>query len=118
MWVVMAFSFKNAPPTNQRVVNKVFMNYLDDFMKPFLDDFTIFSVLATHFAKLRHYFEKCWEYGISLNSKKCTFMVFSRMILGFIVSKEGKLPDPKKVKVIVKMPIPQNPIVIYKFLTC
>jgi len=25
-------------------------------------------------------------------------MVFSRMILGFIVSKEGKLPNPKKNK--------------------
>jgi hypothetical protein len=26
--------------------------------------------------------------------------------LGFIDSKEGKTPNPKKIKVIVKMPIP------------
>jgi hypothetical protein len=43
-------------------------------------------------------FKKCPEYGISLNLDKCAFMVFSGMILGFIVSKEGKLLDPKKAK--------------------
>jgi hypothetical protein len=36
-------------------------------------------------------------------------MVFSRLILGFIVSKEGKIPNPKKVRTIVNMPIPTNP---------
>jgi hypothetical protein len=35
-------------------------------------------------------------------------MVFSRLILGFIVSKEGKIP-PKKIQAIVNMPIPTNP---------
>jgi hypothetical protein len=37
-------------------------------------------------------------------------MVFSRLILGFIVSKEGKIPNPKKVHAIMNMPIPTNPI--------
>jgi hypothetical protein len=35
-------------------------------------------------------------------------MVFSRLILGFIVSKEGKIRNPKKVQAIVNMPIPTN----------
>jgi hypothetical protein len=30
---------------------------------------------------------------------------FSRLIFGFIISKEGKIPDPKKVQAIVNMPI-------------
>jgi hypothetical protein len=30
-------------------------------------------------------------------------MVFSRLILGFIVSKEGKIPNRKKVEAIVNM---------------
>jgi hypothetical protein len=34
-------------------------------------------------------------------------MVFSR-ILGFIVSKEGKLLDPKKIQAIINMPPPKN----------
>jgi hypothetical protein len=36
-------------------------------------------------------------------------MVFSRMILGFNVSKEGKLQDPKKIQAILNMPPPKNP---------
>jgi hypothetical protein len=35
-------------------------------------------------------------------------MVFLGMILGFIVCKDGKLLDPKKIQVIVWMPIPTN----------
>jgi hypothetical protein len=38
VWVVMPFGFKNAPPTHQRTMSKAFKDYLDDFMKLFLDD--------------------------------------------------------------------------------
>jgi hypothetical protein len=88
-------------------VSRAFKEYLDNFMKLYLDDFTIFNDLATHFTKLQQCFEKCREYDINL--EKCIFMVFSRMIFEFIISKEGKLLDPKKVEVIVNMPISQNP---------
>jgi hypothetical protein len=36
-------------------------------------------------------------------------MVFSRMNLGFITSKEGKPLDPNKIQAIVNMPPPKNP---------
>jgi len=36
-------------------------------------------------------------------------MVFLGLILRFIISKEGKIPDLKKVHAIVNMPIPTNP---------
>jgi hypothetical protein len=36
-------------------------------------------------------------------------MVFSRMILGFIVSKEGNLLDPKEIQTIINIPPPKNP---------
>jgi hypothetical protein len=42
-----------------------------------------------------------------LNPKKCAFMVFSRMILGFIVPKERKLLNLKKIQSIVNMPPPR-----------
>jgi len=47
--------------------------------------------------------------GINQNPNKCAVMVFSDMILGFIISKEGKLRDPKKIQAIVNMPPPKNP---------
>ncbi len=36
-------------------------------------------------------------------------MVFSRLILKFIVSKDGKLPNPKEVQAIVNMLVLTNP---------
>jgi hypothetical protein len=76
----MPFGVKNGPPTYQRVVTKAFREYIDVFMKIFLDDFTIFNDLSTHLEKLNKWFLKCKEYGISLNPKKCAFMICSQTI--------------------------------------
>jgi hypothetical protein len=78
-------------------------------MKIFLDDFIVYSDMESHLMKLRFCFQKCTKYIIRFNPKKCAFMVFSRLILKFIVSKEGKIPNSKKVQVIMNMPIPTNP---------
>jgi hypothetical protein len=53
--------------------------------------------MESHLQKLKLCLQKCREYGISLNLEKCAFMVFSGMILGFIISWERKLPDLKKI---------------------
>jgi len=78
-------------------------------MNIFLDDFTIFSDLSTHLEKLKKCFLKCKMYGINLNPKKCAFMVCFGTILGFIVSKEGKTLNLKKIEVLVKMQVPKTP---------
>jgi hypothetical protein len=78
-------------------------------MKIFLDDFIIFSDLSTHLEKFRNCFLKCRKFGISLNPNKCTFMVFSGTILGFIVSKKGEIMDLKKVEALVNMLVPITP---------
>jgi hypothetical protein len=71
-------------------------------MKIFLDDFTMYSDMESHL-------QKCKKYGISLNPNKCAFIVVLGMILGFIVSKEGKILDPKQIQKIVNMPIYESP---------
>ncbi len=103
MWVVMPFGVQNGPPIYQRVVTTMFCEYIDVFMKIFLHDFTIFSNLSIHLKKLKKCFLKCKEFGISLNLDNCTFMVFLGTILGFIISKEGKIMDPKKVEALVNI---------------
>jgi hypothetical protein len=105
----MPFGVKNGPPTYQRTITKAFCEYIDVFMKKKLDDFIFFSDLSTHLEKLKKCFLKCREYGISFNLEKCAFMVCSRTILGFIVSKKGKTLDLKKIKALIKMPVPKTP---------
>ena len=108
VWVVMPFGLKNAPPTYQRIVNQIFKDYLNDFMKLYLDDFNVYSDIETHLPKLRLVFEHCQMYGVSLNLDKCIFYVPSSVILGYIVCQAGKFPDPKKIEALVNMPPPKN----------
>jgi hypothetical protein len=110
----MPFGVKNGPPTYQRVITKAFREYIDVFVNIFLDDFTIFNDLSTHLEKI-NFFYKCREYGISLNPKKCAFMVYFGIILRFIVSKEGKTPNLEKIEALVKMPILKTPQEIQVF---
>jgi hypothetical protein len=78
-------------------------------MKIFLDHFTIHNDMKNHLMKLRLYFFKCKKYRIIFNLENFIFIVFSGLILGFIVSKEGKIPFPKKVQVMVNIPVLTNP---------
>jgi hypothetical protein len=48
IWKLMSFGVKNGPPTYQKVVTKTFREYLDSFMKIFLDDFTVYSDMESH----------------------------------------------------------------------
>jgi hypothetical protein len=49
----MPFGINNGPPTYQKVVTKTFIKYLDNFMKIFLDDSTLYSDMESHMQKLR-----------------------------------------------------------------
>jgi hypothetical protein len=51
--------------------------------------------MSNHFLKLSKCFLDYREYGISLNLKKCAFMVCFRTIIGSIISKKGKTHDPQ-----------------------
>ena len=49
---------------------------------------------------------QCAEFGISLNSEKCTFGVPYGKLLGHIVSAKGIATDPDKVRRIADLPRP------------
>ncbi len=48
IWKVMPFGVKNKPPTYQKAITKTFRKYLDNFMKIFLDDFTVYNDMGSH----------------------------------------------------------------------
>jgi hypothetical protein len=105
----MPFGLRNVPPTYQWTMNMVFCESFKVFMKLFLDDFSIFNDLKMHFAKLWLCFDKCHEFRINLNIKKCIFLVYSRVILGYMVSKTRKILYLKKILMIMNMPTPKMP---------
>ncbi len=89
-------------------MSRAFRDYLDKFMKIFPIDFIVYNDTDTHLQKHKMCFHKCRKIEINLNPNKCAFMVFSRMIPGFIVSKERELLDPKKIQKIVQMHVLTN----------
>ena len=84
-------------------------------MKLFLDDFSVYSDIATHLPKLRLVFERYKQYSVSLNPDKCIFYVPSGFILGYIVYQAGKFPDPKKIEALFNMPPSKNVKAIQTF---
>jgi len=111
----MLFGVKNKPHTYQKTMIKFFYMYMNVFMKIVLDNFTVFGDITTHIETLEKCFLKCREFNINLNIDKCAFMVFSRTILGFIVSKERKTLNHNKIEAIVNMLVPTTPQEIQMF---
>ena len=61
-----------------------------------------------HLSQLWSIFEKCRTYRLSLNPKKCAFMVRQGKILEHIVLKNGILTNEEKVSAIAQMAKPIN----------
>ena len=72
-YTIMPFGLKNAPAIFSRVVVVVFKEYIHKFLEVYFDDWTIFGLIDKHIGDLRLMLEKCRQYQISLNLKKCIF---------------------------------------------
>ena len=105
---VMPFGLNGAPAVFQELMNIVLQG-CEDFAIAYLDDILIFS--KTHQEHLKHLqvvFNKLREHGLKLKLKKCAFFQEETEYLGYIISKDGVKPDPKKVEVIRKLPEPKT----------
>jgi hypothetical protein len=98
----------SAPSTFQRGVMTIFVEFLNDFMKLFLDNFSIYGRKADKIKYLKLCLQRCKECGLSLNPEKCMICVTSGRLLGHVVCKEGLLIDSKKISVMQNLPPPTN----------
>ena len=114
--VVMMFGLKTALATFQRAIQEIFNDYIPAFMQVFLDDFVVYNRKTKHFEHLRLCLERCRQGRLSLNPAKCAFGVTTGALLGHIVSQEGIVVDPDKVKAIMEAPTPTNAKALSWFL--
>ena len=97
----MPFGLINVGATFQRAMGVAFRGLIGRRVVVYLDDVTIFSKKREeHTCHLKQNFERCRKYGISLNPKKCVFMVLEGNLSGHIVSKRGISIDPERIKAI------------------
>jgi hypothetical protein len=105
---VMPFGLVAAPMTAMRVMNEVVKD-----MEPnafvFYDDILVYTPdFDSHLKALRLLFEKLKGANITLNKKKCELLMKSVTYLGHLVTVEGILPDPNKIKSIAAFKAPQS----------
>jgi ribonuclease HI len=103
------FGLKNVGATFQRAMDHAFSGLIGKFMADYQDDLTVHSkTRGDHIHHLRKVFERCRLYGVSLNPKKCLFVVTQGKLLGHIVCKEGIYIDPERVKAINELNPPTS----------
>lgn len=108
VFTVMSFGLKNGPSSFSEVAAKVFEPYLNDFMRVFIDDFSVFGSKAMHLNHLRMCLTRARMFRMSLNPYKSAIAVKKGILLGYVLSEEGLAIDPKKVEAIQKVPVPKH----------
>jgi hypothetical protein len=107
-YTVMSFGLNNAPAIFSKVFIVEFKKFIHQFLEVYLDDWTVYSLLKDHVEVLRIMLEICRQFQISLNIKKCIFIMSFGILLGHIVCKQGLLVDHANIVVIVNLPPPKK----------
>ena len=96
-YTVMSFGLTNAPAYFMSMMNKVFMEYLDQFVVVFIDDIMVYSKNEEeHKEHLRLVLEKLREHQLYAKFSKCEFWLKEVGFLGHVISGEGIAVDPTK----------------------
>lgn len=90
------------------MVQGIFYDYLSEFMKVFVDFLSVAREIQKHLFCLWLCFQRCKGPMLKLNPVKCIFVVQLGVLLGHVVSKEGTMMDPDKIKQVKEMPNPIN----------
>lgn len=100
-YVRLPFGLKNAPAIFQRAIDDVLKELIGKICYVYIDDIIIYSKTEeSHLRDVETVFSKLDEAGLKVNLEKTHFLDTSVEFLGFIVTPEGILPNPAKVKAI------------------
>eukprot|EP00253_Pinus_taeda_P010165 PITA_10165 len=113
----MPFGLINPGATFQRAMDIAFKCLVNKAVVIYLDHITVYSKKrGDHLRDLKHIFQRCLRYGISLNPKKYFFALSEGKLLGFIVSKSGIHIELDRIKEISEISLPHNKKAMRYFL--
>ncbi len=108
-FLVMPFGLTNAPATFQRMMKKLFEDYIGKFVEMYVNDIIIYSKnFEEHLIHLKKVFKALDEVNLKLSIEKSKFCQKKVKFLGYIVSEQGIKVDKKKIQSIREFPIPKN----------
>jgi hypothetical protein len=108
-FLVMSFGLTNAPAYFMNLMNKVFMEYLDQFVVVFIDDILVYSQNEeTHEDHLRLVLQKLRDNQLYAKFSKCAFWLNEVAFLGHIITNGGIKVDLGKISEILNWKQPTN----------
>ena len=113
----MPFGLTNAPATFQRTLNNALGDLKGTIALPYIDDILIPSEnVDVGIENLEKVLIKCREAKLSLNLKKCSFLMQKIMFLGYELSKDGMRPGLEKISAVQNFKSPSNVHQVRQFL--
>src|SRR4051812_32720743 len=116
-YTVMSFGLTNAPATFSRMINLIFMEYLDKFVVVYLDDILIYSKNEQEHAEhLRLVLMKLREHRLYAKFSKCEFWLPEVTYLGHVISAKGIAVNPERVQAVLDWTPPESVKQVRSFL--
>jgi hypothetical protein len=113
----MPFGLKNATATFQRAMEKVLSGLLWQGVGVFVDDIVVYGdSFEQVLERLREVLSRLEIAGLTLSSKKCFLFQREVKLLGHVISENGILPDPEKLKTVSEWVTPRNQRQVREFL--
>src|ERR1041385_7017269 len=98
----MSFKLNNAPATFSRMMNSIFMEYLDKVVMVYLNDILIYSKNEEeHVEHLRLVLMKLQEHRLYAKFSKCEFWLPEVTYLGHVISAKGIVVNPERVQAVL-----------------
>ncbi|PKU84463.1 putative mitochondrial protein [Dendrobium catenatum] len=110
-------SITNASTIFMDLMNRVFKEYMDQFVIVFIDDILVYSASEEDHARhLSIVLDTLRQHQLYAKFSKCKFWLKSISFLGHVVSDEGISVDPQKIQAIADWPRPTTVFEVRSFL--
>ena len=116
-FTVMPFGLTNAPAAFMDLMNRVFKEFLDQFVIVFIDDILVYSKSSEeHVFHLSKVLQTLRENALYAKFSKCEFWLNRVAFLGHVISGDGISVDPTKIEAVMKWPRPTTVTEVRSFL--
>lgn len=113
----MPMGLKTSPSSFSRMMTMAMAGLSYEKCLVYLDDLICMGrSLTDHNKNLINVLEKLRSANLKLNPSKCDFLKKEILYLGHIVSGNGILPDPDKIKIMENYPVPTNTDEVRRFV--
>ncbi|KAA0049993.1 putative polyprotein [Cucumis melo var. makuwa] len=114
---VMPFDLTNAPAVFMDLMNRIFHQYLDQFVIVLIDDILVYLVdREAHEEHLRIVLQILRDKQLYAKFSKCEFWLEQVVFFGHVVSAKGVSVDPQKLEAVVNWERPTSATEVRSFL--